>query len=397
MSSDGVVRVLHMIASLDIGGSQSMVMNIYRNIDRSKVQFDFIVDHPEQMYFAEEIKKLGGKIFVLHTFRLINIGEVRKAWASFFRKHPEYKILHSHSRSYASLYLPIAKKYGVKTIIHSHSTSNGKGAKAIIKNIMQYPLRFQADYYMACSEEAGEWLFGKRVLKKNNFYIIKNAIDAKRFIYCLNKRRAVRCEFGLDDNTFVLGALGRVILPKNPAFIIEVFRKLKEWKVDSKLLFVGDGDLLDDMKHKTMDYGLSGDVIFTGARDDADRMLCAMDCYIFPSLWEGLGISLIEAQASGLRCLCSENIPREAIFTDLVKVLPLGKGSEVWAGYIADTAGQKCAGNTDCIEDGLDMDEALGMRYRRENQYATVVKAGYDIGENIAFMQKFYLSLNEQK
>ena len=153
-----------MIGSLEMGGSQAMVMALYRAVDKEKVQFDFIVDSDKENVFVEEIQKLGGKIFRFPKFNGKNYLQIRSAWKSFFWEHPEYKVLHSHVRSYASLYLPIAKSFGVKTIIHSHNTSNGHGVTALGKKILQYPLRFQADYFFGCSELAGQWLFGKKVI-----------------------------------------------------------------------------------------------------------------------------------------------------------------------------------------------------------------------------------------
>ena len=150
-----MIRVLHMIGSLNIGGSQALIMNIYRKIDKDFIQFDFIVDHDEQLFFAEEIQSLGGRVFILPGFNGRNLFEVKRAWHNFFLNHPEYYILHSHVRSYAAVFIPIAKKYGIYTIIHSHSTSNGEGLVSIAKTTMQYPLRYQADFFFGCSRESG--------------------------------------------------------------------------------------------------------------------------------------------------------------------------------------------------------------------------------------------------
>ena len=366
-----MIRILHMIGSLEVGGSQMMVMNLYRNIDRNKVQFDFIVDHSERMYFAEEIRSLGGKIYIMPTFTGNNVLKVRAKWKEFFYKHKEYKILHSHVRSYASIYLPIAHKCGIKTIIHSHNISNGSGIKALIKSVLQFPLRFQADYYMACSREAGMWLFGTRTVKQKNFCIVKNAIDIQRFIFKKEKRDSIRKEFEIDENTFVLGFLGRVVQQKNPFFVVDIFSELKRSYKNCKLLFVGEGDLLDDVKEKVKILNISEDVIFTGNRSDTESLLCAMDVYIFPSLWEGLGISLVEAQASGLQCVCSENIPKEAIVTELVDVLNLSAGERYWANHI-----QKYSSNK-----------------TRINPQEKLMRAGYDVKVNTKKIQDFYLSL----
>ena len=363
------IRILHMIASLEIGGSQAFVMNLYRNIDREKIQFDFIIDHTHDMYFQKEIESLGGKIFVLPTYRGYNLLEIKKAWHAFFKEHPEYKVLHSHSRSYASLYLPVAKKYGVKTIIHSHSTSNGKGAGALLKTELQYPLRYQADSFMACSKEAGVWLFGEKVCRGEKFQVVKNAIDAKKLIFNKDKRKSARAELGIGDE-FTLGFLARVMPPKNPVFVIEVFSEIKKKDNKAKLLYVGDGVLLPKVKERARELGVEKDIIFTGARADVDNMLFAMDCYILPSLWEGLGISLIEAQASGIRCVCSENIQKEAIVTDLVKQMNLSEGAEVWAEEIL-----------------------CEPKRERDNCFEIIEKVGYDIESNARRIEDYYMTL----
>lgn len=367
-------RILHVIGSLGVGGSQTLIMNIYRKIDRTKIQFDFIVDHPEQLFFAKEIRKLGGKVYVMPAFRGWNIVEVVKAWSIFFQEHEEYKILHSHVRSYASIYFQVAKKYGVKTIIHSHSTSNGKGVKAVVKKILQYPLRFQADYFMACSIEAGKWLFGKRIVKQDNFWIVKNAVDAEQYRYDSKKRKIKRKNFDITDDTFLLGYLGRVTKSKNPVFVIDVFKQLvsifeSEHKYkDIKLLLVGDGDLLLDIKKYAIALGVEEKIIFTGARSDVADLLLAMDFYIFPSLWEGLGITLVEAQASGLRCICSERIPKEAIVTDLVEAYSLSRGAAAWAHFISSNS-----------------------KYERCDRVYEIKQSGYDVESNARLIQEFYL------
>lgn len=366
------MRILHMISSLNIGGSQTFVMNLYRNIDRESIQFDFIIDHPKEIYFQKEIESLGGVVYYMPAFQGTNIKKVRQAWKKFFRNHPEYKILHSHSRSYAALYLPIAKKFGLTTIIHSHSTSNGKGMRAVVKKFLQYPLRYQADYFMACSQKAGEWLFGKKICCDDRFYVIKNAIDAKKLKFDAKKRIVSRKKLGLTDE-FTLGFLARVSEPKNPVFVIEIFYELKKRNSNAKLLFVGEGELLQEVKQRAYELEVIEDILFTGVRTDIENMLFAMDCYILPSLWEGLGISLIEAQASGLSCICSENIPLEAEVTEHVKVLYLSEPASKWARSI-----QKNDGN-------------------REWDNEVIINAGYDIAYNAIYLSDFYRKCCEEK
>ena len=317
-------RVLHMIASLELGGSQSMVMNLYRKIDRTKIQFDFIVDHTDSDTLREEIKSLGGKIFVLPTFKGINIIEIIRAWNHFFAEHPEYDILHTHSRSYASIYLPIAKKHGVVTIAHSHSSSNGRGVSAIIKNLLQFPIRYQADYLFACSDKAGRWLYGKKAIMNSNYCVIPNGIDLERFAFDEIIRCQMRQELGINEDAFVIGHVGRFTVPKNHKFLIDLFANFHKGNENSKLLLVGSGELFDSIKRQVDRLEISDAVILVGNRINTEDYYQAMDTFVFPSLWEGLGIVVVEAQANGLPCLISENVPREAVLTRNVKSLSLG-------------------------------------------------------------------------
>lgn len=366
------IRILHMIGGLDLGGSQAFVMNVYRKINRKIVQFDFVLDHPTERFLEKKILSLGGKIYELPAFNGKNALLIKKRWCTFLDEHTEYKILHSHIRSYASLYIPIAKRKGIKTIIHSHSISNGFGISSIAKEILQFPLRFQADYFFACSPEAGKWLFGEKICKTNKFKVLKNAIDAEKFIFDAQKRKKCRNKFDIDNDTFVIGFIGRVTEPKNPEFIIDVFYEFVKSHNNTKLLFVGDGVLLQDVRNKTRELGLEGKIIFTGARDDTDYLLDAMDLFIFPSLWEGLGISLIEAQASGIKCVCSERIPESAIITDLVEVIDLDKGAPYWAQRISN----------------------IRQVYTRINYFKSIVDAGFEIKSTVNYLESFYVREN---
>ena len=278
-----IIRVLHMIGSFEIGGSQMMVLNLYKAINREKIQFDFILDHAEAVALVPEVKALGARIYILPQFKGHNFFEVCKAWDDFFVKHPEYRILHSHVRSYASLYIPIAQRHGLKTIIHSHNTSNGKGVVSGIKKIMQYPLRYQADYFFACSEEAGKWLFGKQVLKTDCFRIISNGIDCERFRFNKLYRDSIRKEVGITNN-FVIGHVGRHTTQKNPLFLIEVFAEIYRKDRNVRLLQVGQGEMTDQIKKKCQKLGIEDVVIFVGARKDIEKYYSAMDIFLFPRM-----------------------------------------------------------------------------------------------------------------
>lgn len=370
-----MIRVLHMIASLGIGGTQAMIMNLYRKIDRSKIQFDFIIDHsesPKHTYFADEIKKLGGKIYVMPTFKGSNILEIVKAWNQFFKEHREYAILHNHVRSYACIYLPIAKKYGLKIIAHSHSTSNGKGINGAIKDIMQYPVRYIADYFFACSEVAGRWMFGENIVKnKQNYKIVKNAIDVVNFKYNREYDAEIRKGYNLKGKK-IIGTVGRLCDAKNPFFILDVFKAIYERNQDVVLLWGGDGELREQIEMTVKEKDLQEKVKLLGDVAEIYKLYSAFDVFLFPSKWEGLGISLIEAQVAGLPCFVSERIPKEAVICESVKQLSLDQDYNEWADEIM---------------------KELQFPSKKESAYESVINAGYDINDVVLYLQNLYLKI----
>lgn len=317
------IHILHVLGGLDAGGAESFVMNLYRSIDRTKVQFDFIKHVSQKCMFEDEILSLGGKIFICPRYTGKNHFKYCKWWNEFFFNHPEYKIIHGHVRSTSAIYLLIAKKHGLITIIHSHSTSNGKGTMGMLKTVMQYPTRYIADYLFACSEKAGKWMYGQYVSQKLNYKIVPNGIDLARFEFKLQKRKQIRQYLGIQDNEMVIGHVGRFTAAKNHEFLIRVFQAYREKHAYAKLLLVGEGELLESIKSKCRELNILENVIFTGNRSDTENFYQAMDVMVFPSLWEGLGIVLIEAQANNLPCFVSKTIPKEAIITDSVKTLSL--------------------------------------------------------------------------
>ncbi|MBQ2960354.1 MAG: glycosyltransferase family 1 protein [Oscillospiraceae bacterium] len=366
-----MIRVLQMIGSLGVGGSQTMILNIYRNIDRSKMQFDFVVDHtdPYHSYFVEEVKAMGAKVYTMPGFNGANAAEIKREWNNFFYLHPEYKVLHSHVRSYASLYLPVAKKHGVKTIIHSHSTSNGTGAMAMAKNAMQYPLKKQADILMACSTEAGRWLYGDKAMKSDKYILMPNGVDLERFSYSDEARKRLRKELGIEGK-FVVGHVGRYLPDKNHAFLLEAFAKLHEKQPNSVLLLVGEGGAQLEAAQKAVKLGIAEHVIMTGNRSDVPELLSAMDIFAFPSIREGLPMTLIEAQANGLTCLISDRISPDVDISPLIKRMPIDD-AERWAW------------------------EMLG-EHKRQDVKDDIRKAGFDVKESAKKMAELYRKLHKE-
>ena len=324
-------RILQVLGCLDRGGAETLVMNIYRNMDREQVQFDFVIHTKDKGAYYEEILSLGGKIYNCPQYTGKNHFTYTQWWKSFFEEHTEYATVHGHVRSTAAIYLKIAKKYHRFTVAHSHSTSSGKGISAIVKNIMQFPIRTTADYFLGCSQIANEWLFGKRVANDSNkCSVLKNGVDLTKYRFDVEIRNQYRKFLKIETN-LVIGTVGRIETPKNPMFIIDVFCEILKTVPSARLLWVGDGSLMSTVNEKIAQLNIENKVLLVGSKNNVSDYLQAMDVFLFPSLWEGLGMSLIEAQATGLPCICSDVIPDEARVTDLMIKKCLTDTAEEWA------------------------------------------------------------------
>lgn len=331
------MRILQIIDGLNPGGSQAVVMNLYRNIDRERFQFDFIISHKEQDFFQEEIESLGGKVYYIPKLNLSNLRRYRRCWNDFYREHP-YKVVHSHVRSTASIDLSIAKKHGAFTVAHSHNTSNGKGPLVPVKWLMQLPLRRIADCCAACSLESGKWLFGRGVTGSGKFIVISNGIDCERYKFDEGKRDEMRESLGASGQ-FVIGHVGRLAYPKNHRFLIDLFSRLSSEEKGMKLLIVGGGELRAELENQVKSLSLSDSVVFTGSVGNTDDYMQAMDLLVFPSHYEGLPVTLVEAQCIGLRCLVSDVITEEVYLTNNIEALSTTANSiEEWAEKVKEIA-----------------------------------------------------------
>lgn len=357
-------RILHVLGGLDRGGAESMVMNIYRNIDRERIQFDFLIHTSEKQAYYEEVLDMGGKIYHFPAFNGKNFFALKRMWTRFFDEHSEYKILHSHVRSYASLYLPIAKKHGLKTIIHSHNTSNGKGISSMVKKIMQIPLRYQADCLIACSKEAGVWLYGQKACQKEKYIFLPNAIDTDKYRFSFEVSNNYRQKLGLE-NKYVIGHVGRFHEAKNHMFLLDVFATVCKERPNSILLLVGDGPLRGEIERKIRDLGLDERVILTGSRGDVPQLMQAMDIFVFPSMWEGLPVTLIEAQSAGLPCLISDRITKDIDISELITRLPID-APDMWVNAI------------------------LTADITRINVTPQIVQAGFEVQNTVELLTKLY-------
>ena len=371
--SNGPIRVLHYIGSLELGGSQSMVMNLYRHIDRTKIQFDFIVDKKNSFYYKDEIESLGGQVFIFdHPFKGYNFLQFKKQWKDFFKNHPEYKIIHSHVRSVASIVLKIAKKYGMITICHSHSTSNGQGLKSIVKYLLQKRIPKYADYLLACSKESAIWLYGKKNVDNDRCIIINNAIDASKFSFDLQSRKKIRKQFDIENKT-VLVQVGRIETVKNYAFTIEVLKDLIKIDNNYYLIIIGDGSLINEIIEKVNSYKLNNNVMFLKNRSDINDILQAADIFVMPSIWEGLSLSLVEAQAASLPCVISSNINSGIMVEDYVIKKDINNPLE-WANEIESIKSKSII---------------------RKNMISIIKKRGFDIKDEANRISNFYFGLTK--
>jgi glycosyltransferase involved in cell wall biosynthesis len=365
------IRILHVFASLDRGGAETMIMTIYRKIDKEKIQFDFIVnDQKEEYAYESEIKSLGGKIYRMPEFKLYNYFSYKKKWSKLLSEHSEWKIIHGHHTTPACIYLSVANALDRVTIAHSHIAGGDKSLKNLVKKLLRRPLSNTADYLFACSELAAKWMFGKN---NERVTIINNSIETEKFIFNIENRVSLRKKLNLNDK-FVIGHVGRFHEQKNHAFLLDIFYKVLKKKDNAILLLVGDGELRTLIEDKVRKLGIEDKVIFTGVRSDIPDLLQVMDVFVFPSLYEGLGIVLIEAQTAGLKCFTSDKVvPNEAKVTNLLEYISLKKSPGYWAEAIINA------------NDG----------YKRISMDKVVKDTGYDVEENVKWLQNFYLSLTE--
>lgn len=369
------VRVLMVIGCMGYGGAETMIMNLYRCIDREKVQFDFLVHKGEHGAYEDEIRALGGRIYHIDKYYIKNLLSYRRQVKDHLAQHPEHKIVHGHIGSSAPVYLGIAKRAGRVAVAHSHNTNaTVHDLHALLWRIDSFPTRYIADYFFACSRQAAIDRFGARVAVSDRCRVLYNSIDCERFAFNAEARARVRRELGLAGR-FVIGHVGRHTAQKNPIFMLNIMTEMHKLTPEARLLQVGEGEMTAEMQAKCRELGIEGAVIFAGAHGDVEQYYSAMDVFLFPSLWEGLGIVAAEAQTNGLPCVVSDAIPKEAdIHAGLYHPVSLAAGPAQWAQELlkyADTP-------------------------HRQDAPAYARSAGYDSRQAAEDLQAFYLALAEK-
>lgn len=356
------IRILHIVTYMGRGGLESMLMNYYHHMDRSKVQFDFLVHRDFEADYDQEIRSLGGQIH--HISRLVPwSGKYRQELKDFFLAHPEYQIIHVHQDCLSSVALQCAKECGVPVrIAHAHSSSAVKNLKYPIKLFYKKQIsRYSTDLF-ACSQPAGKWMFCGAP-----FQVLNNAVDARKYEYNEKAGQEISAKLGIQ-NQLVIGHVGRFRTEKNHEFLIDIFAALVQKHPNSVLLLAGDGELQAAIQEKVQKLDLTDKVRFLGACSNVDQLLQAMDVFVFPSMYEGLPVTLVEAQAAGVPCVISNRIPPECIITDLITQKSLQDRPEHWAEEILKH-----------------------QSIPHELTYSKICAAGFDIEKNARKLQNLYL------
>lgn len=369
MKKQEPIRVAQIIGKWLGGGVESVVMNYYRHIDRSKIQFDFICDEDSTNIPYEEIEKLGGKVILIPPYQ--KIFKYHKKLKKIL-KEGNYKIVHSHINTLSVFSLFAAKCAGVPVrIAHSHSTTNKQEKKKnLVKQVLRPFSKVFATDYMACTEHAGRWLFGNKEYDNGNVYLLNNAIDLDKFKYDEKLRKEKRKELNIKEDTLVIGHVGRFVEQKNHRFLIDIFNEVHKQNKNSVLLLIGQGPLMDEIKQKVKILGIEDSVKFLGQREDVSELYNAMDLFLFPSLYEGLGMVLIEAQANGLPCVASTEVPEIAKISEQIFFKGLDDDVEDWKNNL------------------LEFKNFDNRKYKLENYKNDI----YDINSQVQKMLNYYIS-----
>lgn len=372
MKNKNTLRIAHIMGKWVGGGVESVVMNYYRNIDRSMIQFDFICDNDSTNIPYDEIEKLGGRVILIPPYQ--KLFSYQKELRKVLRKN-NYKIVHSHINTLSVFPLFAAKCVNIPVrIAHSHSTTNKREwKKNLLKNILKPFSKIFATHYFCCSELAGRWLFGNYEYEKGNVFLLNNAIDVSKFKYNKSIRSKVRKKLKIGDDTLVIGHVGRFVAQKNHQFLIDVFNDIHSKCKNSKLLLIGQGPLVDEIKEKVKTLNLEDSVIFMGQRNDVNELFQAFDVFLLPSLYEGLPVVGVEAQASGVLCVFSTSMTKDVKMLEESLFISLNDNSNVWKDKILSS-----------------------INYERVNTEQIITDKKFNIKKEASRLEDKYLELYKQ-
>lgn len=346
------IRVLQVMGIVESGGVEAVIMNYYRHIDKSKVQFDFVMHRGSNPDYIAEVKAMGAKVYEVTPYSN-PIGFIMDVYKII--KKGNYSIIHSNMNALSVFPLFAAYLAGAPVrILHNHSTdTKAEPLRTFVKHMLKPFAKLFANQYWACSKLAGEWMYGKAAVASGKVKIINNAIDLKKFVFSEEKRIALRKELGVE-NSFVIGHVGRFMKQKNHDFLVDVFAEMA--RENAKLLLIGDGPLKKQIEDKVSKLGIDDRVIFTGVRSDVADLYNAMDVFVLPSFYEGLPVVGVEVQANGLPFICSSNVTKEILITDRVELMDLSSGIKAWKDVICKYAGKnRIKAEAEIVNSGFDI------------------------------------------
>lgn len=347
-------KILHIVGAMNVGGTETMIMNLYKNIDREKVQFDFLYYVNDECFYDDEIKKLGGKIIKANSVQnsgvLKSVSELKK----IIIENGPYDVVHAHTLFNCGIAMLASKLAGVKVRI-SHAHTNQETTFSLARKVyyksMSTMINCNSTKFLGASKYAGSFLFGEKIVESNKYEFLPNFIEYEKI---LSSNKNLRKEFGIKENEFIIGTVGRFIPIKNQKLILEIAKNIKvENNIDFKILLVGDGDLKDELQRQVKDLGIEDKVIFTGYRKDVYDLVNIMDVFVLPSLFEGFGMVVVEAQVAGVPCIISDVIPEEVnLKMGLVQKVSLKDEVNIWVKKVLDVRNDKIH-NKEIIENSL--------------------------------------------
>ena len=366
-------RILMVVGSLGMGGAETLLVNLLKNIDRNEIMFDFVcLDNGEHGVYEDTVKELGSNVYHLPKYKIYNSASFKKSWRKFFEEHKEYRIIHTHHSSSVAIILKIAKKYGLYCIAHSHNTGfNHSGLMGLLHKSLTKKTRKVADHFFTCSMPAAVAAFGEEISSDpNRLTMLNNGILSKNYAYNPKIREEYRQELKLDKDITLYAHVGRFSYAKNHKYLLKVFAEVLKKEPKSRLLLLGAGELKSQIDSDIISLGLEGKVIIQGIVMNPWDYLQAADYFVFPSIHEGLPLSVVEAQASGLKVLMSDTIAKETIVTDLVEQMSIEVDPVLWADKLIAT-----------------------KEYKRRNTYIEILESGFDISSSAKFLQNYYENL----
>jgi len=322
------IRILNLFTNMNRGGAETVVMNYYRHIDRSRVQFDFMVHREKRGTFEDEIESLGGKVFRMPPIKITTLQRYKENLKEFFTQHKEYRIIHGHMSELGAFAYKAAKDAGIPIrICHAHNTRMETDRKTLFRLYLIWLCKKHITHRFSCGKNAARWFYGDQ--NQEEIVIMNNAVDSKTFRFDATKSQQIKKELGIEDK-LAIGHIGRFNTQKNHEFIIEIFKEIHDIDNQTVLLLAGEGELQERIKQKVKMLGIENSVMFLGMRNDIESLINGFDVFLLPSLFEGLPVTLIEAQSNGLKCFVSQNVPTESNLTGNVEFISLNKKASYW-------------------------------------------------------------------